>query len=118
LLEELDLLMTSSEQFLYHCVVAVAIFVHSWSWARSPYLARSMFRLRKYVAGGWLLLLTGIASIALRLVMVAVLLTGASAVAFWLGMYVFVFGALLVTLAFRLRGLIEMHREPNAEPAA
>ncbi len=95
--------MTSSEQFLYHCVVAVATFVHSWTWARSPYLARSVFRLRKYVAGEWLLVLTGIASIALGVVIVAVPLTGASVDAFWLGVYAFVFGALLVALAFRLR---------------
>jgi uncharacterized membrane protein HdeD (DUF308 family) len=75
-------------------------------------------KLRKDVRGEWLLLLSGIASIALGLVMVAVPLAGASAIAFWLGVYAFVFGALLVTLAFRLRGPAGTRGEPYGEPTA
>jgi uncharacterized membrane protein HdeD (DUF308 family) len=98
--------------------IGLIYIIAAWALVTGVLEIVSAFRLRKYVAGEWLLLLSGIASIALGLVMVAVPLTGASAVAFWLGVYAFVFGALLVALAFRLRGLIEMHREPNAEPAA
>jgi uncharacterized membrane protein HdeD (DUF308 family) len=52
------------------------------------------------------------------LVIVAEPLVGVSAIAFWLGAYVFVFGALLVALACRLRGVIEIGGEPHGKPAA
>ena len=70
--------------------------------------------LRKDVPCEWLLILSGITSIALGLVMVALPLAEAPAISLWFGAYAFVFGVLLVSLAFRLRRLVERHIEPYA----
>ena len=50
--------------------------------------------------------------------MIAVPLAGPSAIAFWLDVYAFIFGALLVGLALRLRALLETHRKLKSKPAA
>jgi uncharacterized membrane protein HdeD (DUF308 family) len=60
--------------------------------------------------GKWLVALSGISAIALGTLMVAVPLATPSAVAFWLGIYAFVFGVLLIALALRLRRLVEPPR--------
>jgi uncharacterized membrane protein HdeD (DUF308 family) len=50
------------------------------------------------VAGEWLMALSGIASLILGILMIAIPLAGKLAIAFWIGAYAFVFGALLVGL--------------------
>ncbi len=78
----------------------------------------SAARLSRHGRGKWLLALSGAASIALGIVMIAVPLAGSSSIAFWLGAYAFVFGTLLVALAFRLRPRVKTRREHRMEPAA
>jgi len=69
-------------------------------------------RLREYIRGEWLLVLSGVASLILGVLMIAIPLAGSLAIAFWVGAYAFVFGALLVGLGFRLRSWA---RTPAAE---
>ena len=59
--------------------------------------------LREYIAGEWLLGLSGIASLLLGIVMIAVPLAGVPTIALWLGVYALIFGALLIGLGFRLQ---------------
>ena len=61
-------------------------------------------RLRKYISGEWLLALSGIASIVFGGLLAIFPLAGAVALALWVGVYMFVFGIILVLLGFRLRG--------------
>jgi uncharacterized membrane protein HdeD (DUF308 family) len=72
---------------------------------------------RRRGRGQWLLALSGIASIALGTIMVAVPLSTPAAVALWLGIYAFVFGALLIAMALRLRRMVESPRL-QSRPAA
>jgi uncharacterized membrane protein HdeD (DUF308 family) len=65
-----------------------------------------------------MLALSGAASIALGIVMVALPFAGTTAVAFWLGAYAFVFGVLLVDLAFQQRARIGLHRAHGVERPA
>ena len=75
-------------------------------------------RLRKYFAGEWLLVLSGVASLILGILMIAVPLAGALAIAFWVGAYAFVFGVLLIGLGFRLRAWVKGLTGPSiAVPA-
>ncbi|HYR89914.1 MAG TPA: DUF308 domain-containing protein [Terriglobia bacterium] len=74
--------------------------------------------LRSHFRGKWLLALSGAASIALGMVMAAMPLAGPSAIQFWLGVYAFVFGILLVALAFRVRALVETRRQRESKHAA
>lgn len=60
-------------------------------------------RLRREISGEWLLILTGIASIAFGLLMAAMPLAGLLAWIWIVGAYAIVFGALLIGLGFRLR---------------
>ncbi len=98
-------------------ITGLIYIIAAWALATGALEMVSAIRLRKQVQGEWLLALSGAASIALGLVMVAVPLVGPSTIALWLGAYAFVFGALLVALAFRLRGQLQTRREPRAEPA-
>jgi uncharacterized membrane protein HdeD (DUF308 family) len=63
------------------------------------------FRLRRHVPGEWLLILTGIVSVAFGIAIFFAPIVGALAIAWWLGIYAFIFGILLLTLAFRLKAL-------------
>jgi hypothetical protein len=65
-----------------------------------------------------MLALSGVASIALGIVMVAVPLAGATAGAFGLRAYAFVFGALLVDLAFQQRARLGLHRAHRVQRPA
>ena len=85
--------------------------IAAWGLATGALEIFSAMRLRQHIRGEWLMLLSGASSIALGLVMVAVPLAGPSGIAFWLGVYAFLFGALLVLLAFRFRALVEQHAQ-------
>jgi uncharacterized membrane protein HdeD (DUF308 family) len=62
-------------------------------------------RLRKAVSGEWLLVLGGLASVAWGLLLIIFPGPGALALVLWIGAFSFVFGALMLALAFRLRSL-------------
>jgi uncharacterized membrane protein HdeD (DUF308 family) len=77
--------------------------IAAWALLTGALEIAAAIRLRKVIAGEWLLVLSGIASIALAVLLALFPGAGLLAVVLWIGAYALVFGALLTVFAFRLR---------------
>ena len=75
-----------------------------WSIVTGILEIAAAIRLRQEIEGEWLMAISGVASLLLGFVLLLFPRAGALALVWWIGAYALVFGALLVTLAFRLRG--------------
>jgi uncharacterized membrane protein HdeD (DUF308 family) len=82
-----------------------------WAILTGVFEVITAIRLRHEIRGEWMMALIGIISIALGFLLVAFPLTGALAVVLTIGAFVFVTGALMIMLAFKLRSL----RHPGGE---
>lgn len=93
---------------LFLPAVSLAILIYvvaAWAVVTGILEIAAAIRLRTHVPGEWLLILTGIVSVVFGVIVFAMPLVGAIAIAFWLGAYAFIFGILMLVLAFRLRSL-------------
>ncbi|HUX34313.1 MAG TPA: HdeD family acid-resistance protein [Gemmatimonadaceae bacterium] len=66
-------------------------------------------RLRKVITGEWMFIIAGVLAVVFGVVVFAAPITGALAVAMWIGIYALVSGVVLVALGFRLRSWGRMH---------
>ena len=83
--------------------LALLYVVAAWAIITGLLQIGTAIRLRKQIMGEWVLVASGLMSVAFGLFLVFMPLTGALVVAWWIGAYAFAFGILLVILAFRLR---------------
>lgn len=83
--------------------LALVYIIAAWAFITGVLEIATAIRLRKYVRGEWLLLLAGIASILFGVLFAIFPIVGAFAIAIWFGVYVFIFGVILVGLGIRLR---------------
>jgi uncharacterized membrane protein HdeD (DUF308 family) len=83
-------------------VVLIAV-IGAWAIVTGVFEIFAAWRLRKHVAGEWLLALSGVASFIFGVLLLLMPLAGALVLALWLGAYSLVFGVLLIALSFRLR---------------
>jgi uncharacterized membrane protein HdeD (DUF308 family) len=97
--------------------LALLFVIASWSLVTGVFEIVAAVYLRKYMEGEWLLALSGVLSVILGLALVLVPAAGLLVIAWWVGAYAIAFGALLVVLAFRLRGLIGHASGSTAVPA-
>jgi len=74
-------------------------------------------RLRKIITGEWMLVLAGVASVALGLFLLSRPAVGAIALVIWIGVYAFVSGILLIALAFELRRWLRNRPASMPHPA-
>jgi len=82
---------------------ALTVMIGAWAMVTGVFELIAAWRLRKHIAGEWMLALTGVASVIFGILMWIAPLAGALVVALWVGAYALVFGVLLVALGFRLR---------------
>jgi uncharacterized membrane protein HdeD (DUF308 family) len=89
--------------------IVLLYLIAAWALVTGVLEIAAAIRLRKVLTNEWLLALAGIASLVFGVVLVLFPRAGALAVVLWIGAYAFVFGVLLVALAFRLRSLGRPH---------
>jgi uncharacterized membrane protein HdeD (DUF308 family) len=77
--------------------------IAAWALVTGGLEIAAAIRLRKVITGEWLLVLIGIASVALGVILILFPEPGALAVVLWIGAYALVSGALLIALGIRLR---------------
>jgi uncharacterized membrane protein HdeD (DUF308 family) len=85
-------------------IVALVFVIAAWAIVTGAFEIAAAWRLRRHVAGEWLLALSGVASVVFGVLVTLAPITGALVLALWFGAYVFVSGLLLIGLGFRLRG--------------
>jgi len=85
-------------------IVALVFVIAAWAIVTGVFEIAAAWRLRRHVAGEWLLALSGVASVVFGVLVTLAPITGALVLALWFGAYIFVFGLLLIGLGFRLRG--------------
>jgi len=118
-LEGIAGIVSAAITVLWPGVTAFALIwiIAAWALATGLFEIAAAIRLRKHIAGEWLLALSGVVSILFGFLMIVFPLAGALAIAYMVGTYAFVFGVLLVALGFRLRNWSHF-AGPAASPTA
>jgi len=83
--------------------IALVYLVAGWALVTGVLKIAIAIRLRRYITGEWLLILSGIVSLLLGFVLALAPIAGALVIALWVGVYWLVFGVLFVALGLRLR---------------
>lgn len=83
---------------------ALLILVSAWSILTGAFRIGAAIRLRTEIEGEWLLIVSGLISVAFGLVIVIFPGAGLVTLVWLVGFYAVIFGILLVALALRLRG--------------
>jgi uncharacterized membrane protein HdeD (DUF308 family) len=84
-------------------LVVLIYIIAAWAVITGVLEIAAAVRLRRHITGEWLLVLAGIASIGFGVLLFAAPGPGAVVIAWWTGAYIFLFGVLMLGLAFRLR---------------
>jgi uncharacterized membrane protein HdeD (DUF308 family) len=83
--------------------LALLFYIAIWTIATGVIEIVAAIRLRREIAGEWLLILSGLVSVAFGVLLMAQPAAGALAVLWLIGTYAVIFGVLLVLLAFKAR---------------
>jgi uncharacterized membrane protein HdeD (DUF308 family) len=86
--------------------IAIVFFIYLiavWSIVSGAFMTAAAFRLHGG-HGGWMLALAGIFSVVFGILLIVSPVAGALVLAYWIGAYAIVFGALLIAFSVRLRG--------------
>jgi uncharacterized membrane protein HdeD (DUF308 family) len=97
--------------------IVLLYFIAIWALVIGFSEIMAAIRLRKIITGEWMLVLAGIASVALGVFLLSRPALGAIAVVIWIGAYAFVSGILLIALGFRLRGWARSHQTASPSSA-
>jgi uncharacterized membrane protein HdeD (DUF308 family) len=92
--------------FFWPGITAIALLamIAAWSILHGVFEIAGAIRLRREIEGEWLLILSGVLSVAFGALLLIFPGAGALAVVWLIGAYAVVFGVLLVVLSLRLRG--------------
>jgi uncharacterized membrane protein HdeD (DUF308 family) len=93
--------------FFYPGLTAIVLLylIAAWAIVRGIFEVITAIKLRKEISNEWMLILSGIISIVFGVVLVINPRGGALAMIFIIGAYAFIFGLMMITFAFRVRGV-------------
>jgi uncharacterized membrane protein HdeD (DUF308 family) len=91
--------------FIWPAITALVLvsIIAAWAVVTGVTTIVAAVRLRKQIRGEWLMILSGILSVALGVLLFVYPGPGALALVIWIGAYAIVFGALNLFLAYRVR---------------
>src|SRR5262249_5130209 len=94
--------------FMYPNITTVVllVFIAAWAIVTGVFEIAAAIRLRQMVSGEWMLALAGVLSIVFGVLLLMKPQSGALAVVWIIACYAIVFGLVLVSLGFRLKGLV------------
>jgi uncharacterized membrane protein HdeD (DUF308 family) len=98
--------------------LALLLVIAAWALVTGGLEIAVAIRLRKVITSEWLLALSGIASVALGILLALFPGPGALALVIWIGAYAIVSGVLLMALALRLRSWGREHHPQMAHGMA
>jgi len=98
--------------------VALLILIAAWAVATGILEIIAAIRLRKQISGEWVLVVSGLLSIAFGVLMFLFPRAGALAVVIWIGAYAIVLGILMIALGLRLSKFVrELDHRAHGFPA-
>ncbi|WP_242394784.1 HdeD family acid-resistance protein [Anaeromyxobacter oryzisoli] len=83
--------------------LTLLLLIAAWSIVTGILELAAAIRLRREIEGEWLLVVSGILSVAFGVLLIAIPSAGALAVVLWIGAYALLFGGLLIALGVKLR---------------
>jgi uncharacterized membrane protein HdeD (DUF308 family) len=89
--------------------LAMLLVIGAWAIVTGIFEIVAAFRLREEIEGEWLLLISGLLSVLFGAAIAVWPGAGLLAITWMIGSYAFVFGILLIFLAFRVRGMRRIH---------
>jgi uncharacterized membrane protein HdeD (DUF308 family) len=85
--------------------LGLLILIAAWALVTGILEIVAAIKLRKAITGEWMLILTGLASVAFGILLMLRPAAGALVMVLWIGAYALVFGILLFVLALKMRSL-------------
>jgi uncharacterized membrane protein HdeD (DUF308 family) len=98
--------------FFYPGITALSLLVVIAWWAilTGVFEIVAAIRLRQELTNEWLLILSGVLSVAFGVLLIVMPNAGALSIIWLIGIYAVLYGILLLALAFRLKGLVSPPR--------
>jgi uncharacterized membrane protein HdeD (DUF308 family) len=97
--------------------LALLYFIAAWALVTGIFEIVAAIQLRRLITNEWLMILSGILSIVFAVLLVLFPGAGALSLMWLIGAYAILFGILLISFAFRLRGLWRQDEKTGAATA-
>ena len=94
--------------FVYPGITALSLLwvIAFWAIVTGTFEILAAIRLRKELTNEWVLILSGLLSVAFGVLVILMPSAGALSIVWLIGAYAILFGILMLTLAFRMRGIV------------